>query len=350
MPRKRPTLRGIISVVLSVLLLAAVATSLLAQSAAPTQALQRLTNDLALQLDLTYRHDLPAHRERYDEMAAVLNAWNRSRRTDADYAQMAQWLRLAIRESMPGNGQPLPAPPNFAAPQPVVAELPAPQKSVPSPKTVVVEPRAPVPSIAVKPIPTPPTVAAMPAPRDFWSNHPAARPLDTSNPFRDDPTPGPRPEPASIAVVTPPIKPQAELPAVRTAMRLPVIEANEVAVNLPELAARISGYNQALRRIEAAVIAADRADARELAKLLAQLEQLDDERDFIDLYVVGLSPQEREATPKADSADAALTMIEEKVADRINSSAASSNSAERDILKALMQKLAQLQGKLPENP
>lgn len=364
MHRKRPMIRLLISVALSVLFLAAVATSILAQSTSSTQALQRLTNDLALQLDLTYKHDLATHRERYDEMAAALKAWNRSRRTDADYAMMDQWLRTAIRNSMPGAGQPLPAPPEFAALRPSVTELPPPRPTTSAPRSVAAKPKPappgpvatqPKPAVAapvpMKPVPVaPPTVAARPAPRDFWSNHPAARPLDTSNPFRDDPTPQPRPAPSAVAAAAPPAKPAVESPTERTAMRLPVIEAAEVAVNLPELATRIGGYNQALRRIEAAVIAADRAEAEELAKLLLELEQLNDQRDFIDLYVVGLTPQERAATPQLEAPDAALSLIEEKITDRINSPAAKNSSTERDILAALVRKLAELQRKLPETP
>jgi hypothetical protein len=133
-------------------------------------------------------------------------------------------------------------------------------------------------------------------------------------------------------------------------MRLPVMEAAEVAVNLRELASRIDGYNQSLRRIEAAVIAANDPDVRELAKLLDELEQLADQRDFIDLYVVGLSLDERASTPKLGTDEAVLSLIEEKIGAQIDSPTAADNSADRGAVAALAQKLAELQRKVPEAP
>lgn len=345
-----------------------------AESTVATQALQRLTNDLGLQLKLTYRHDLATHRERYAELAAALAAWNRSPRTDADYALMSDWLRTAIRNSMPGDGKPLPPPPTFSVPQPVVAELPALKPTQSAPSSVVEKPQSDSTSVVTKSVPpsvtrdaeqsappvatakpTPPAQSTRPAPRDFWSKHPAARPLELDNPFRDDPLPRQlkptrQPNPEQVAVVEPPVNPTSEEPTVRTAMRLPVMETSEVAVNLPELSSRIGGYNQALRRVEAAIIASNNPNARELAKLLAELDQLADQRDFIDLYVVGLSPQEGSAIPKLDRADAALSLLEEKVIARLESPAATASSAERDILLALVRKLAELQQGIPETP
>jgi hypothetical protein len=284
---------------------------------------------------------------------------------------MSDWLRTAIRDSMPGDGKHLPAPPKFSVAEPVIAELPAPKSVTPpivaekpqaTSKSVVTKPSQPAvsrdaeslegsaPTVVVKPTPAaPPTKPTRPAPRDFWSNHPAAKPLKLDNPFRDDPLPK-QTESNAVVVAEPPVTSIDEPPTVRTALRLPVVETSEVAVNLPELASRIGGYNQALRRVEAAIIAANNPDARELAMLLAELDQLAEQRDFIDLYVVGLSPQERTAMPKLDRADAALSLLEEKVGTRMESPAATSNSAERDILLALVRKLAELQQGIPEAP
>jgi hypothetical protein len=163
-------------------------------------------------------------------------------------------------------------------------------------------------------------------------------------------TVAPPPPVDAVVEVAPPSQPASESHEVRTAMRLPVIEAAEVAVNLPELASRIDGYNQSLRRIEAAVIAANQPGIRELTKLLDELAQLADQRDFIDLYVVGLSPAERASTPSLDTDDAVLSLIEEQLGDHIDSTTAASNSAERNALRALAQKLAGLQHKVPDMP
>lgn len=133
-------------------------------------------------------------------------------------------------------------------------------------------------------------------------------------------------------------------------MKLPVIEVADVAVNMPELSSRIGGYNRALRRIEAAIIAADRPNARELAKLVTDLDELANQRDFIDLYIVGLSAEERSSTPGLESPDAALELVREKVIDSLSTSAAANDSIERDILQALVRKLTELQQGLPGIP
>jgi hypothetical protein len=81
-----------------------------AQSPPPLQA---LLNDTVAQLQLAYRHNAPERRRRYDQLAVVLAAWRDAPRSDANNQLLEDWLRGAIRSSMPGSQLSLPGIPNF---------------------------------------------------------------------------------------------------------------------------------------------------------------------------------------------------------------------------------------------
>jgi hypothetical protein len=84
--------------------------SLRAESSQKSEAdLRRLTADLAAQLRLVYRDDLPEYARRHAQLRAAILAWNASPQSDADRRQMADWLRNAIRNSMPGAAEPMPS-------------------------------------------------------------------------------------------------------------------------------------------------------------------------------------------------------------------------------------------------
>jgi hypothetical protein len=85
-------------------------------SAQSTSRLQTLLNDTVAQLQLAYRHNVPEQRRRYDQLALVVNAWREAPRSDANNRLLEDWLRGAIRSSMPGSQQFLPTAPNFEVP------------------------------------------------------------------------------------------------------------------------------------------------------------------------------------------------------------------------------------------
>jgi hypothetical protein len=124
----------LVSVAVAVFLIAA--TPAAAQTPDPTPNLQRLVNELGVQIDLRYRANLPEYQSRYDQLSQAVAAWNASAKSDADRAAIATWLGDAIRSAMPGSAvvwpslpqfdQPTSAPAAAAEPTPAVAAEPAP--------------------------------------------------------------------------------------------------------------------------------------------------------------------------------------------------------------------------------
>ena len=90
---------------------------------APTSAfaqtpskLQSLVNDAATQFKIAYRHNTKEHRTRYDQLSQALAAWKKARRSEENDRLLADWLRAAIRCSMPGSREPLPPLAEFKRP------------------------------------------------------------------------------------------------------------------------------------------------------------------------------------------------------------------------------------------
>jgi hypothetical protein len=86
-------------------------------AAAQTPArLQLLVNDTVAQLQLAYRHDATEKRRRYERLSTTVDAWRDAERSDANNRLLEDWLRRAIRSSMPGSQEPLPPMPHFEQP------------------------------------------------------------------------------------------------------------------------------------------------------------------------------------------------------------------------------------------
>ncbi|MEM8866088.1 MAG: hypothetical protein AAGF31_11145, partial [Planctomycetota bacterium] len=109
--------------------------------------MQQLVDDLAMQFQLTLRNRPDEHQSHYDHLADALAAWNRSARTDADLATMDNWLRAAIRATMPGSQRDMPSLPRFST----VA-------TVPTPTTSTADSAETIPSPAVAETPVSPEV------------------------------------------------------------------------------------------------------------------------------------------------------------------------------------------------
>jgi hypothetical protein len=103
------------------------------------ERLQLLLNDTVAQLRLSYRHNVPEQRRRYDELAQVVSAWREAPRTDANNRLLEAWLRGAIRSSMPGSQDSLPPMPLFEQPSerelPTVLEFPMAPSAEPTTRT-----------------------------------------------------------------------------------------------------------------------------------------------------------------------------------------------------------------------
>ncbi|MEX2308122.1 MAG: hypothetical protein WD738_11045 [Pirellulales bacterium] len=71
-------------------------------------------NDMVAQLKVAFRHDAAERHDRYEQLAAVMESWRRADGSDANNRLLADWLRGAMRASMPGSRAALPQIPKFA--------------------------------------------------------------------------------------------------------------------------------------------------------------------------------------------------------------------------------------------
>jgi hypothetical protein len=84
-----------------------------AQGTATSISLQALVNDTAAQIQLAYRLDPAERQRRHEQLEEAVKSWRTVQRSDANNRLLAEWLRAAMRNSMPGSVESLPAPPAF---------------------------------------------------------------------------------------------------------------------------------------------------------------------------------------------------------------------------------------------
>lgn len=178
-----------------------------------------LIDDARAQIELAYRLHPTETQARLDQLKAVLAAWQAAPQTEANKEKLDAWLRAAIRASMPGSRELLPAAPNFAAqivaapserpknvvnPTPVAKQAPAelkPAKPVTVAKPVETVPiqsqSTPERSLIVKPTMAeePGPAAKSPPPKISDSDfEPFMNKTSDSDPFQDDPADKPEHE------------------------------------------------------------------------------------------------------------------------------------------------------------
>jgi hypothetical protein len=146
-------------------------------AARPVERLPALVGETSAQFQIAYRLNPAEAQRRQEQLNLVVAAWRAAPRSDANNQSLTAWLRAAIRASMPGSRDALPAKPSFAIAEtgsviPMIAE-PA-TKPIP-PATKVTDP------IPAETNATEPTLAD--------KEKPATSPDDQSktDPFRDDP-------------------------------------------------------------------------------------------------------------------------------------------------------------------
>ncbi len=161
----------------------------------PSASLQSLVDDTQFQINLGYRYNLPELERRHEQIDKTIAAWKASSRSDADNRQLADWLRGAIRASMPGSAEPLPPLPEFAPPSE------RPRKTPHDQRVEAVRKKAAASEAEVADVPqSEPTIQTSPADQDgiavvadFWESHPASSELPAEllegDPFGDDPLP-----------------------------------------------------------------------------------------------------------------------------------------------------------------
>jgi hypothetical protein len=106
-----------------------------AHAATKPERLPELATEALAEFELAYR-SYPAEGEsRKAQLMAVVAAWRSAPRTEANNERLNNWLRAAIRASMPGSHDPLPPAPSFAStaqpkPDTVRAAAPTPARDV----------------------------------------------------------------------------------------------------------------------------------------------------------------------------------------------------------------------------
>jgi hypothetical protein len=83
--------------------------------ASSSEKLQTLTNETSAQISLAYRQH-PSERElRRQQLAEVVKSWRTAEHNEANNDRLANWLRAAMANSMPGSQDPLPPLPAFTS-------------------------------------------------------------------------------------------------------------------------------------------------------------------------------------------------------------------------------------------
>lgn len=270
-----------------------------------------LESDLRYQLELAYRHDRGAFRDRTAQLEQTLQAWHASPKSPADGQLLNEWLRESISRSLPNKLQPLPPTPSFGAdaePKPVEAvpaETSPPTASSASPK------ESPATTKKSPPTKASPAAAAVELAVKSEPSASVIAPI-AAKPKNEQPTPPRAPalarnvvvEVEAIAAPTPIAAPPAP-PAAAAKQPEPV------SINLAELNARIGGYHDALDEVEAAVVAAGNGPSLALAmRLTRQIEQLAEQRRFAQLYFDSLTKRERLFVVKPRSMVETIELIE----------------------------------------
>ncbi len=331
------------------LLISLFATAAAAQSDRSSE-LQHLVNDLGYQLQLVEQFDRGSSEKRLRQLAIALDRWNTSTRTHADFEAMQAWLQAAIRASMPGTSKPMPELPWFdqrlarvdrsavlpspaAEPEQAVEAIPTEVAKTPTPPDpadlpVPVENRATSqpqvattqPTEAVEPI-----EAVEPAEQvaTAWQRHPAATPIDLGNPFADDPPQATRSSSTTRVALRP-----VTVPA-RTA-------SSKVDINVAELSARIRGYVHGLRGVEARLLASPEMTSDQLLLAVRELQALQDQREFVSLYLNALAAEGRARTPDLPSPGHAKAAVNQQL-DRLRQAGKLESRAEETIASMLQQ-------------
>lgn len=297
----------------------------------PNDRLVRLESDLRYQLELGSRVDPAAFAQRTKTLDAALEAWRKSPQSAKDHDLMSGWLRDALVKSLPGEEGAWPEGPVFSEEaevrvvrKEIVEGEKEQQQEYEKKESVVVEEVTPAvvtlpadslrgarqqaakaPEVsAAKPVVTPPAITP---------------PVVTkSNPQREsnaDVVKRAAPTVAQAAGVYKGVKaelvgakPQAESIQV---VKVEAAKPAPVAVNLAELNARVGGYHEGLREIEAAVVAGrEGMTAGQVAKLVSQLEQLAGHYQFVRLYYDSLTREERPSVTQPRSMAATVELVE----------------------------------------
>src|SRR4051794_31784549 len=83
--------------------------------ASSSEKLQTLTNETSAQINLAYRQHPSEKDLRRQQLAEVVKSWRAAEHNEANNERLANWLRAAMANSMPGSQDPLPPLPAFTS-------------------------------------------------------------------------------------------------------------------------------------------------------------------------------------------------------------------------------------------
>lgn len=348
-------------VVSSLTAMALIGAAVTAQPARTTTE-DRLTNlesDLRFQLELRWRSNRPIYFERAAAVDAVMDSWRQSRQSAGDSDTLADWLHGAMASSLPGESGVLPPAPKFGDVKPPAVQTAgesAASKAVTPKDTALpaVAARERASSIEVQPAPI--VTAAKPVapqlavpianrldaqqgrvPEATNSAPPAERSIAvrkivaTAAPPKVEALPTKETTQEAAAIVEAPpnpvdelsnaAKPQAEPRALVAAQQVNTDAKSEskagkgVTVNLAELNARIGGYHVGLDEVDAAIVAAQNGlSAAEAESLVARLEELTGQCQFVRLYYDALTKEERNGIAAPRSMKSTVELVSQQCA------------------------------------
>lgn len=330
-------------------------------------SLQSRVDAIAQQIHLRHRYHEPTLAEQRGQIESVLAGWNAAQRGDSPENQerMKAWLNRALYAVMPGGSGKLPAAPvfvetviarseNLTTIEPIDSTAGSEAReeaSVIEPSSVLPPPVRAEPSKPAKPQPVIPQLVqserrqersvakpitefaedrperTTPRPtRSKWSRHPSAAPLEWRDPFAADPAASPNPLRSGA-------RHETRRPAFRS--------YTGARVNRTQLKAEVRGYNQALRDLQLVVMNLEAGDVFGLADAAERLEELEQQRRFLDLYREGLSSDELNRLPESPSAELVRELVRRKASD-LSRRAPLKQRAERRALERLNNRLAGL--------
>ncbi|MBA3482500.1 MAG: hypothetical protein H0T51_11855 [Pirellulales bacterium] len=304
--------------------------------------LVRLESDLRYQLELGSRVDPAAFAQRTKSLDAALDAWRKSPQSTQDFEVMRGWLREALVKSLPGEEGEWPEGPKFSLAAEVrvvrkevvdedersqasgdrgqgnatVAEevKPVAEAGVAQPQVAKTQSKAAPKTVAAKPITARPAVAPPVVTKQNPQRAPNVDVAKRAAPTVAEAAGVYKGVKAELVGAKPPLG--RELGAERQAAdsRAVKVEAAKpapVAVNLAELNARVGGYHEGLREIEAAVVAGrEEMTVGQVAMLVGQLEQLAGHCQFVQLYYDSLTRDERTSVTEPRSMAETVKLVE----------------------------------------
>jgi hypothetical protein len=349
------------SAVVAIAILGAAVTAQPSRTTA-TERLSRLESDLRYQLELESRIDPAKVKQRTKTLDEVMQAWSKSPHSPSDYKLVSEWLRSAIRSSLPGESGAWPATPSFSVAKAATpaahevrkeaAELQTPGANASQPASSNSPAEQGRPNVDLAPASEPekqvietkpPQVASAKQNREadkakpfivsvsdpvpigaetLINNAPPAnsrvKPQATESPeARHSASPQTDAEASGHVTVERPAPTPDQTAAIYTERpETPGAEptaVEPVEVNLGELNARIGGYHDGLREVEAHLVASrDRMTMGELAKLVARLEELAGQYEFVQLYFDALTREERHFVITPRSIAATVELVDQR--------------------------------------